>query len=64
MYIQSLEYKDIYHDVMRYATVTWRARKATDDGKTNRKQKTSSEKKRKAKKKKQERTRRSVTRST
>ena len=34
MYIQPLEY-----DVMWYATVTWRARRATDDGKTNRKQK-------------------------
>jgi len=44
-YIQPLEYKDIYHDVMWDATVTWRARRATDDGKTNGKQKTSEQSK-------------------
>ena len=39
MYIQPLvEYKANYHDVTWYATVTWRARRATD-GITNRKQK-------------------------
>jgi len=52
MYVQPLEHKDIYHDVMWYATVTWRARKAMGQLIESKKQATGRRKKREKKKKK------------